>query len=208
MKLAENPQAYAIMGCAMRVHATLGGGFLESAYGDALEIEFAKSDIPFVREDEITIVYQGHPLKTTYRADFTCFGRSFLVELKAVKEITGVEKAQVLHYMKATGIRFALLINFANEKLQYDAFDAEELKKSSPLPKTFKRRSVSAALGKIGVSKTSGFEETSPNQNSDESDASATASDFETFEKRSVSEALGKIGVSNNSEFPSPFPFD
>ena len=51
MVLKENPEAYAIMGCARRVHATLGFGFLESAYGDALEIEFRKSGIPYVRED-------------------------------------------------------------------------------------------------------------------------------------------------------------
>ena len=179
MKLAENSQAYAIMGCAMRVHATLGGGFLESAYGDALEIEFAKSGVPFVREDEISIVYQGHPLKTTYRADFSCFGRSFLVELKAVKEITGVEKAQVVHYMKATGVKHALLINFANEKLQYETFDTETLKRASTL-----------------------------SRNSDSSDGSANAPLFQEFENRSVSGGVGKIGVSNRSKHLPSFSFD
>ena len=133
MKLGENPKAYAIIGCAMRVHATLGSGFLESAYGDALEIEFAKSNIPYTREDEIRIFYAGRPLKTTYRADFTCFDRQIIVELKAVRTLTGVERAQVRHYMKATGIRYALLVNFANSQLQYDTFDAEELKMRTPI---------------------------------------------------------------------------
>ena len=131
MKLIDNPQAYAIMGCAMRVHSVLGCGFLESTYGDALEIEFAKTGIPYVREDEIKIFYNGLPLKTTFRADFTCFDWNFIVELKAIKTITAIEQAQIIHYMKATGIRYALLINFANPQLQYDTFDAEELKRPS-----------------------------------------------------------------------------
>ncbi len=150
MKLTDNPCAYAIMGCAMRVHATLGCGFLESVYGDALEIEFSKAGIPFVREDEIHVFYEGQPLKTTYRADFTCFDRQFIVELKAVRAISGIERAQVRHYMKATGIRYGLLINFANLELQYDTFDAEELKRkadSSDCPadtrQNKERRSVS-----------------------------------------------------------------
>ena len=59
MKLQDNPNAYAIMGCAMRVHKTLGRGFLESAYGDALELEFQKNSIPYIREDEVYIYYEG-----------------------------------------------------------------------------------------------------------------------------------------------------
>ena len=133
MKLTENPEGYAILGCAMRVHSVLGHGFLESAYGDALEIEFAKAGIPYVREDEVRVCYCGVPLKTSYRADFTCFDRRYIVELKAVKTLTGQERAQVRHYIKATGIRYAILINFATPQLQYDTFDAEEIKEHSDL---------------------------------------------------------------------------
>ena len=133
MKLTENPEGYAILGCAMRVHSVLGHGFLESAYGDALEIEFAKAGIPYVREDEVRVCYCGVPLKTSYRADFTCFDRRYIVELKAVKTLTGLERAQVRHYIKATGIRYAILINFATPQLQYDTFDAEEINKNSDL---------------------------------------------------------------------------
>ena len=133
MKLSENPKAYAILGCAMRVHATLGCGFLESAYGDALEIEFQKMNIPYIREDEVKVYYDGIPLKTTYRSDFTCFNRQYIVELKAIKSLTDLERAQVRHYLKATGIRYALLINFAKIKLQYDTFDVETLRENSVL---------------------------------------------------------------------------
>ena len=128
MNLKENPRAYEIMGCVMRVHATLGCGFLESAYGDALEIEFGRKGIPYKREDEIKIFYDGIPLKTTYRADFTCYDRSYIVELKAIKTLSSIEWAQVRHYMKATQIPYALLINFARQELQYDTFDLEALK--------------------------------------------------------------------------------
>ena len=75
MKLTDDPKAYAIMGCAMRVHNTLGHGFLESAYADALELEFKRNAIPYAREDEVYIYYEGTRLQTRYRADFTCFDR-------------------------------------------------------------------------------------------------------------------------------------
>ena len=127
MVLKDDPKAYAIMGCAMRVHSILGYGFLESAYGDALEIEFKKAGIPHVREDNVRIYYDGQPLPTNWRADFTCFDRSYIVELKAIKSITKVEWAQVIHYMRATRIPYALLLNFGRPQLQYDTFDLAKL---------------------------------------------------------------------------------
>ena len=127
MTLKENPEAYAIMGCAMRVHKILGHGFLESAYGDALELEFKKADIPYHREDEVYIYYEGTRLKTRYRADFTCFDRRYIVELKAIKAITKIEWAQVIHYLRATQIPYALLINFGRPEFQYDTFELAKL---------------------------------------------------------------------------------
>ena len=131
MNLKDDPRAYAIMGCAMRVHRTLGFGFLESAYGDALEIEFRRAGIPFVREDAVKILYAGQPLRTTYRADFTCHDRGYLVELKAIKSITKAEWAQVIHYLRATRIPHALLLNFGRPQLQYDTFDLDSLPQAS-----------------------------------------------------------------------------
>ncbi len=133
MRLQDNLQAYAIMGCARRVHAALGFGFLESAYGDAMEIEFKKSGIPYVREDAVRIYYDGQPLNTKWRADFTCFDHKFIVELKAIKTITKIEWAQVIHYLRATRIPHALLINFGRPKIQYDTFDLDALPSSSIL---------------------------------------------------------------------------
>ena len=111
------------MGCAMRVHSILGCGFLESAYGDALEIEFRKNGIPYIREDQVRVFYNGQPLATKWRADFTCFDRNYIVELKAIKTITKIEWAQVIHYMRATRIPYAMLVNFGRPQFQYDTFD-------------------------------------------------------------------------------------
>ena len=127
MKLQDNPKAYAIMGCAMRVHKTLGHGFLESAYGDALELEFQKNSIPYVREDEVSVYYEGTRLQTRYRADFTCFDRGYIVELKAMKGLTKIEWAQTIHYLRATRIPYALLINLGRSNIQYETFELANL---------------------------------------------------------------------------------
>ena len=128
MKLQDNPKAYAIMACALKVHSILKDGFLESAYGDALEIEFKKAAIPYVREDPVRIYYDGQELPTRYRADFTCYDRKCLVELKAIKTLTKVEWAQVIHYLHATKIPYALLLNFGQSKLQFETFDLASLR--------------------------------------------------------------------------------
>ena len=65
-------ESYAITGAAMHVYNTLGSGFLESVYQEALAIEFSNRGIPFEREKELKIYYDGHELKQTYRADFVC----------------------------------------------------------------------------------------------------------------------------------------
>lgn len=135
------------MGCARRVHATLGFGFLESAYGDALEIEFRKSGIPYVREDAVRIYYDGQPLPTVWRADFTCFERRFIVELKAVKALTKIEWAQVIHYLRATRIPHALLVNFGRPGFQYDTFDLDRLPSASVIGESQTRAPQGDATG-------------------------------------------------------------
>ncbi len=131
MALKDDSLAYAIVGCAMRVHSALGYGFLESTYGDALEIEFRQCAIPFCREGEIKVFYNGHPLATRYRADFVCGNGQCIVELKAVKKITNIEWAQVLHYLRASHAHSAVLLNFGAQKLHYDYFDRAFLSNST-----------------------------------------------------------------------------
>lgn len=123
--LQRDPETYAIIGAAMEVHRELGYGFLEGVYQDALEIEFKQRNISFQREQPVPVLYKGNVLGTPYRADFVCYG-SIIVELKAIKAVTDVESAQVLHYLKATGLERALLINFATPRLDYKRFIQSE----------------------------------------------------------------------------------
>ena len=77
-------ESYSIIGAAMRVYNTLGFGFLEAVYQEALAIELTNMGIPFEREKELKIYYDGHELKQTYRADFVCYGNIHCCPRKSV----------------------------------------------------------------------------------------------------------------------------
>jgi GxxExxY protein len=118
---SRDRQTHAVIGAAMEVHRQLGPGFLEAVYQEALAIEFSARAIPFAREVELPVYYKGQPLTCSYRADFVCY-REVIVELKALKAITGVEEAQLLNYLKATGLERGLLVNFGNSRLEFKWF--------------------------------------------------------------------------------------
>ncbi len=115
---ARDPQTYAIIGAAIEIHRQLGHGFLEAVYQDAAVIEFPLHGIPFEREVLLPIKYRDIILPSRYRADFICFS-DIIVEFKALTGLSGVEEAQVLNYLKATGFQRALLFNFGTSRLQY-----------------------------------------------------------------------------------------
>lgn len=114
---SKDPETYAIIGAAMEVHRVLGCGFVESAYQEALSIEFQHRNIPYQREVAIEIEYKGQKLSTGYRPDFICFGR-VVVELKALARLGPVEDSQLMNYLKATGMPVGLLINFGGRSLE------------------------------------------------------------------------------------------
>jgi len=77
--------------------------------------------VPYLREVELPVSYKGQRLGATYRADLVCFD-SVIVELKALPALSGVEEAQIINYLKVTGLEIGLLLNFGTESLQYRRF--------------------------------------------------------------------------------------
>ena len=111
-----------IIGCAMQVHSFLGNGFQEVIYQRALALEFEAADISYERELEIPIFYRDHPKPIgTRRVDFLV-ERKVLVELKAVKELTDVQYAQIINYLTAYKLEVGLLINFGEKSLKFKRF--------------------------------------------------------------------------------------
>jgi len=108
---------YKIIGAAIKVHGTLGNGFAEVVYADALEKEFIKEAIPYEREKEIDIIYDGEVLQHKFRADYVCYG-NIILELKASTDIIGGHRAQVLNYLKATGYECGIILNFGRSRLE------------------------------------------------------------------------------------------
>ena len=104
-------ECYQIHGAVFEVYGEMGCGFLEAVYQECLEKEFSKLGIPFMAQPELKLSYKGEPLRQTYIPDFVCH-QSIVIELKALAATTGDHKAQVLNYLKATGMRLGLLINF------------------------------------------------------------------------------------------------
>jgi GxxExxY protein len=116
--LIYGSESYKIIGAAMEVHKHLGCGFLEAVYQEALTIEFRERNIDFLREAAVQIEYKGVTLMKEYFADFICYDK-IIVELKAADELSGKHVAQVLNYLKATGYKLGLLINFGAESLEF-----------------------------------------------------------------------------------------
>lgn len=105
----------------MAVHSRLGSGFLEIVYKEALEIEFRLCQISAQREVEFSIVYRETELASKFYADFICLG-SVLLEAKALDRLNSANTAQVLNYLKASGLKKALLVNFGAPSLEYKRF--------------------------------------------------------------------------------------
>jgi GxxExxY protein len=116
-----DPRTFTIIGAAMEVHRHLGCGFAEPIYQDALEIEFKLRGIPFQRENEVLVFYKEKTRRNKYKPDSTCFGE-VIVELKAFTTLGGTEELQVMTYLKATGFKVGLLLNFGNPSLEFQRY--------------------------------------------------------------------------------------
>ncbi|AAS96496.1 GxxExxY protein [Nitratidesulfovibrio vulgaris] len=110
-ELLFKDECYAIQGAIFEVYREMGCGFLEAVYQECLEKEFRSRELPFEAQKELLLSYKSQPLSQTYKPDFICYG-NIIVELKSVKEIASEHKAQLLNYLKATGLELGLLVNF------------------------------------------------------------------------------------------------
>ena len=124
-KIVYKEESYKIIGACMEVHKTLGCGFLEPVYQEALSIEFQKQHIPFEKEKVLSIVYKDVELEKKYVTDFVCFGK-IILETKAVKELCDNHRAQIINYIKATQMKLGLLVNFGETSLKYERFVNEK----------------------------------------------------------------------------------
>ena len=114
----KDNRTFKIIGCAMEVHKELGSGFLEAVYQEALERELSFQGVTYKSQPVVEISYKGKSLIKTYQPDFICFDE-IIVEIKAISSLSGIEEAQLINYLKATGLSIGLLINFGSRSLDY-----------------------------------------------------------------------------------------
>jgi GxxExxY protein len=109
--MSLNDLSRKIIGCAIQVHSELGPGFLESVYRRAMEFELREAGVSFEREKFLPVHYKSTILDVSYRCDFIVED-SIILECKAVKDLTPIVKAQLLNYLKISGRRLGLVLNF------------------------------------------------------------------------------------------------
>ena len=121
-KLLLEPETYKILGACFEVYREKGCGFLEAVYQECLQIEFELQGIEARPLVMLPLAYKGRPLAKQYVADFICFGQ-VLVELKSVSALSDEHRAQVQNYLRATGLRVGLLVNFGHfPKIEHERF--------------------------------------------------------------------------------------
>ncbi|MGA9453439.1 MAG: GxxExxY protein [Verrucomicrobiia bacterium] len=113
-------ESYEIMGACFEVYKEKGTGFLEAVYQECLEIELSERKIPFKVQPELSLTYKGRPLKSKFKPDFICYDK-IVLELKAVTVLADEHRAQVQNYLRASGMKLGLLVNFSHyPKLEYE----------------------------------------------------------------------------------------
>jgi len=117
VELLYKELTFAVIGAAMEVHKILGSGFLEAVYQAALERELTLRGIPFERKVKLPVTYKD-VIVGIYEADLV-IDNKFIVEIKAVSKFNSNHQAQAMHYLTATGLRLALLLNFGTGSLEH-----------------------------------------------------------------------------------------
>lgn len=113
----ENELPEIIIGCAIKIHKGLGPGLLESAYEECLHYELAKTGLVIERQKPLPLVYEGVKLECGYRIDLMV-SKKVIIEIKAVESLGDIHLAQILTYLKLSGCKLGLLLNFNVLKLK------------------------------------------------------------------------------------------
>jgi GxxExxY protein len=116
-ELIYKEEAYEIVGICMEVYNELGPGLLEIIYKDAIEWETDSRFIQYEREKEYPVYYKGHLLRRKFNADFVVYDK-IVLEVKAKESLTNEDIAQTINYLKLSGCKLGLLINFGRSKLE------------------------------------------------------------------------------------------
>lgn len=120
MALMYEAETYQILGACFEVYKENGCGFVEPVYQECLEIEFGIQTLPFQPRVQLQLSYKGRVLKKRYIPDFICFEK-IILEIKAVSDLSDVHRAQIHNYLKSTGYRVGLLVNFGHyPKVEYE----------------------------------------------------------------------------------------
>ena len=120
-KLIFEEETFKIIGACMKVHRSLGSGFLESVYQEALEKEFTSQKIDIQRQVKLKLMYDGQPMKKYFVADFLCYDK-VLLEIKAASFLVKDAEAQIINYLKSTELPLGLLVNFGQKSLVWKRF--------------------------------------------------------------------------------------
>jgi len=112
-RIIYKEECFTIQGAVFEVYREMGHGFLESVYQECMARELKDRGVPFSAQPELQLLYKGQPLEQRYKPDFICYGK-IIIELKSVKDILAEHKAQVINYLKASGIKLGLLVNFGS----------------------------------------------------------------------------------------------
>jgi GxxExxY protein len=112
-KILYKEECFAIQGAIFDVYREMGCGFLEPVYQECTQREFLLRNIPFIAQPELSLRYKGFELVQKYRPDFICHEK-IIIELKAVKDVNDEHRSQVFNYLKTTGFRLGLLVNYGH----------------------------------------------------------------------------------------------
>jgi GxxExxY protein len=102
-----------MMGACFEVYKEKGAGFVESVYQECLEIELEDRKVPFKAQSELSLIYKSRALKSKFKTDLICHEK-IILELKAVSALNDEHRAQVQNYLRASGMKLGLLVNFGH----------------------------------------------------------------------------------------------